>query len=116
VPDRFDTNELDPEDPFEVDESNRAHLYKHIANDKGRQIAIGPEDLVDVYLFGSPIFYPADPEKGDADWIMIGQVPGVVLVVPLARANSGNPAKCRPTSIHQATEREHRRYREDADE
>ena len=116
MPDRFDIDGLDPEDPFEVDEGNRAHLHKHVANDAGRNIAIGPDDLLDVFLFGEPIFYPADPSKGDAEWIMIGEVPGALLAVPLARAQSGNPAKCRPTSIHQASENERRRYREDIDD
>jgi hypothetical protein len=113
MPDRFDVGELDPEDPFEVDEGNRAHLHKHVANDAGRQIVIGPDDLLDVFLFGEPIFYPADQSKGDAEWIMIGEVPGVLLTIPLARARPGNTAKCRPIGIYQASENERRRYRED---
>jgi hypothetical protein len=111
--DRFDIDELDPEDPFEIDDGNRPHLYKHMANDRGRDIAIGPEDLVDAYTYGNPVFYEADPTKGDAEWIMIGEVPGVMLVVPLAPPVHSDSSRCRPIGIYQASEDERRRYMED---
>lgn len=114
VEDRFDIDELDPEEPFEIDDGNRPHLYKHMANNRGRDIVIGPEDLVDAYTSGRPVFYEADPTKGVAEWIMIGEVPGVILVVPLARPVSSDGSQCRPIGIYQATDEERRRYMRDS--
>jgi uncharacterized DUF497 family protein len=74
---------------------------------------VGPGDLLDVFLYGDALFYPADRSRGDAEWIMVGQVPGLVLAIPLARSSSGDTSKCRPVSIHQASESERRRYQGD---
>jgi hypothetical protein len=113
MPGRFDIDRLDPEDPFEIDEGNRPHLYKHLPTRGGRHVAVGVEDLYDLYLFGNPIFYPADRKKGDAHWLMVGEVPGMILVVPLAPPNSSHASKCRPIGIDAATEPERRQYLKD---
>ena len=113
VRERFDPNQLDPDDPFEIDAGNRPHLYKHLPTGaRGRYVAIGEEDLYDLWMAG-PIFDPAK-DDGPADWIMIGEVPGLVLVVPVAPANSGDPCKCRPIGIYRAGARERLRWREEA--
>jgi hypothetical protein len=58
----LDVDLLDPDDPFEVDDGNRPHLYKHLPeDDKGRPVAVGPEDVLDAYIYGDPVFYEADP-------------------------------------------------------
>jgi len=108
---RFDIDRLDPDDPFEIDERNLPHLYKHLPIREGRHVPVGVEDLKDMYVVGDPIFEPAS-EDGRADWIMIGEVPGLVLVVPLASSRSGDPRQCRPIGIYAATEAERRRYLE----
>jgi hypothetical protein len=76
---RFDVEALDETDPFEVDDQ-LIHLYKH----QGM-------DLCDVYEVWTddPLFYPGREDRA-ADWLMVGQVPGDILLVPLtvsARAN-----------------------------
>jgi hypothetical protein len=109
---RFDINLLDPDDPFEIDDGNRPHLYKHLPVVAGKPITVGVEDLYDVYTFGNPLFYPAR-EDGAADWLMIGKVPGLILVVPLAPPSTFNPAQCRPIGLYTATDRERRRYFDD---
>jgi hypothetical protein len=110
VIERLDLSHLDPDDPFEIDSDNRPHLYKHLPNWEGRWISIGEEDLLDVYLFGQPAFYPADMSKGEAHWLLTGEIPGLVIVVPLAQPRSGDPRKCRPIGIYAATESERKRY------
>jgi hypothetical protein len=85
-------DELDPEDPFELDTDNRPHLFKHPYSE---------EDLYDIYY--DALYYPAR-EGGAADWLMVGQPPGErPLVVPLAPARSGDPSKARPIGIYNAT-------------
>lgn len=98
---RFDIDALDPEEPFEIDRGNRPHLYKHLLNETGRPIGVGVEDLYEVYLYSAPVFFEAQP-TGAADWLMVGAVPGICLVVPLAPPNSGDPTKCRPIGIYRA--------------
>lgn len=113
----FDPDFLDAEDPFEIDEGNRPHLFKHLpAGSGGRPVGVDAEDLLDLYVVDNPVFVPADPEKGDADWIMLGEIPGAILSVPLAPANSGSAARCRPIGIHTATADECRTYLEGLDE
>src|SRR5262249_53952219 len=99
---RFDYNLLDPDDPFEIDEGNRPHLHKRLPRPNGRYVAIGPEDLLDVYTSNAALFYPADLTKGDAHWILVGHVPGLVLASPLAPPNSGDPRMCRPIGLSEA--------------
>jgi len=99
--------------PFEVDAGNRPHLFKHVANDEGRSIGLGEADVMDVYLDGQPFFYPADMSKGEAHWIMVGIIPGIVVAVPLAPPKSGDPTKCRPIGVYQASQTLRERYIEE---
>jgi hypothetical protein len=114
---RFDFRLLDAEDPFEIDDGNRPHLFKHLPVDgRGRLVAVGPDDVLDVYLYGDPLFFAAK-EGGPADWLMIGMVPGLTVNVPLAPPNSGDARKCRPIGIYKASEVDRSRYmRGDTDE
>ena len=48
----------------------------------------------------NPLFYPAKPP---AHWLMVSQVSGPVLVVPLAPAESGDPRRCRPIGCYVAS-------------
>ena len=107
--DRLDVDLLDPNDPFEIDMGNLPHLYKHVAGESGRFIALGPDDLLDVFLFGNPLFYPAS-EEGEADWLMVGEVPGMVVTVPLAPPNTPDARRCRPIGIYAASDSLKRRY------
>ncbi len=114
---RFDLRLLDDEDPFEIDDGNRPHLFKHLPMDsRGRVVAVGPEDVLDVYLDGDPSFFEAK-EGGSADWLMVGMVPGLTICVPLAPPNSGDVRRCRPIGIYKTSEADRIRYlRGDADE
>lgn len=79
---RFNVDLLDPDDPLEIDDGNRPYLVKHLPmDDTGRPVAVGPEDILDAYICGDPLFYAAR-ETGPADWLMLGSVPGIVLCVP----------------------------------
>jgi hypothetical protein len=90
----LDLDSLDEEDPFEVDEVNRPHFFKHEH--------YGYEDLLDVFA-SDPLFFPAHPDL-DADWLMVGEPPGEPpLVVPLAPPISQNPRKARPIGIYIAS-------------
>jgi len=84
---------LDQDDPFELDDANLAHLAKHAP--------YTVDDVFDVFV-GAPIFTDAKPP---AVWLMIGPVPGDVLVVPLVRARS--PKQLRPIGVYRA-DRRHR--------
>jgi hypothetical protein len=100
VAELFDLDLLDDDDPFEIDEQV-AHLFKHPY--------LGVEDIHDVWQ-SDPIFYPAKPP---AHWLMVSEVSGQVLVVPLAPSSSGEPGRCRPIGCYQAAEHLAARYRED---
>lgn len=107
---RFDVDLLDREDPFEIDDGNRPHLYKHLPQaDRGGYVAVGPEDILDVYLYGDPTYFEGK-EGGDADWLMIGSVPGLVIKVPLAPPRSGDVRQCRPIGIYKPSVEERNRY------
>lgn len=110
---RFDPNDLDPEDPFEIDSGNRPHLYKHLPTGSGHYVAVGEEELLDLYIADDPLFYPGRDED-PADWLMVGEVPELVLVVPLAPPNAPDARKCRPISIFSAGEAQRSTYRRDA--
>jgi hypothetical protein len=96
----FDIDVLDDNDPFEVDDQ-AAHLFKHAA--------LGLDDVYEVWQ-SNPLFYPAKPP---AHWLMVSEVGGRVLVVPLAPPDSGDPAKCRPIGCYDAADHLKKRYRED---
>ena len=74
---RFDLDLLDDADPFEIDDQ-AAHLFKH---------PLGIDDIYEVWE-SDPLFYPAIPP---AHWLMVAEVDGRVLVVPLAPPRSGDP-------------------------
>ncbi|PWJ48801.1 hypothetical protein SAMN06264364_1283 [Quadrisphaera granulorum] len=97
---RFDLDELDDDAPFEVD-VQAAHLFKHPG--------LGLDDVEEVWA-SSPLFYPATPP---AHWLMVAEVAGQVLTVPLAPSRSGDPRRCRPIGCYQAAQHLARRYRED---
>src|SRR6266540_957225 len=109
--DRFEIDLLDPVDPFEIDERNRPHLYKHLPVVSGRYVSVGVEEILNVYLLGDPMYNPGNEEE-EADWIMIGECPGIVLKIPLAPPNEPNPRKCRPIGLDGVTNEERRRHRE----
>jgi hypothetical protein len=95
---------LDDEDPFELDEGNRPHLVSHEI--------FSEDDLYDVWT-SDPLFFPARPQ-GDADWLMVAEVPGGdVLLVPLAKPKSGLATKARPIGIYKAGKRLKQRYLEE---
>jgi len=100
VPELFDLDLLDGEDPFEIDDQ-AAHLFKHPR--------LGVEDIYDVWQ-SDPLFYPAKPP---AHWLMVAQVAGDVLVVPLAPPDSDDATKCRPIGCYVAATHLVTRYRED---
>ncbi|HUP86432.1 MAG TPA: hypothetical protein VM143_12260 [Acidimicrobiales bacterium] len=97
---RFDLDALDGEDPFEVDDQ-AAHLFKHAK--------LGLDDVYEMWS-SDPLFYPAVPP---AHWLMVAEVAGQVLVVPLAPPDSGNPARCRPIGCYVAALHLADQYRED---
>jgi hypothetical protein len=91
------------EDPFEVD-AQAAHLFKHPY--------LGIDDVHDVWA-SDPLFYEAQPP---AHWLMVAEVGGVVLVVPLAPSNTGDPERCRPIGCYQASVEQSAVYRRDRDD
>lgn len=97
---RFDLDELDDDDPFEIDRQT-AHMFKHAA--------LGIEDVHEVWQ-SDPLFYPAKPP---AHWLMVSDVAGRVLVVPLAPSDRDDPTKCRPIGCYVASAQLAARYRED---
>lgn len=96
----FDLDALDESEPFEID-AQAAHLFKHPR--------LGIDDVGDVWR-SDPVFYPAKPP---AHWLMVSEVSGRVLVVPLAPSNSGDASKCRPIGCYEASAVLAARYRED---
>lgn len=97
--DRFDPDLLD-EDPFEVD-AQVAHLFQHPN--------LGVQDVYDVWV-SDPLFYPARPP---AHWLMVAEVGGRVVVVPLAPARDGTPSRCRPIGCYEAAPGLTAQYRRD---
>ena len=77
------------------------HLFKHAG--------LGIDDIQDVWQ-SDPPFYPAKPS---ADWLMVAEVHGEILVVPLAPSDSNDPTRCRPIGCHVAAQHLAGRYLED---
>lgn len=96
----FDLDLLDDNDPFEIDDQ-MAHLFKHAP--------LGIDDICEVWE-SDPLFYPAIPP---AHWLMVAEVAGHVLVVPLAPPDSGDPSKCRPIGCYEAAVHLADQYRRD---
>jgi hypothetical protein len=107
---RFDYNLLDPWDPFEIDDGNRPHLYKHLlTDDSGRYVAVEVADILDAYRDGDPGFLEPDVELA-ADWLMLAYVPGLVICVPLAPPRSGDATQCRPIGLKKPRSEDRVRY------
>ena len=87
---RFDYELLDAAEPFELDDTNIPHLYKHET--------FSQDDLWDVWA-GDPVFIEAFAD-GHADWLMVAEVATQILVVPLAPADSGDVTKARPIGLY----------------
>lgn len=98
--DRLDLDRLDDDDPFEIDDQ-AAHLFKHAP--------LGVDDIFEVWR-SDPVFYPAKPP---ADWLMVADVGGKILVVPLAPPDSGDPTTCRPIGCYEAARHLASQYLED---
>ena len=96
----LDLDALDDEAPFEIDDQ-AAHLFKHAL--------LGIDDIYDVWR-SDPLFYPAVPP---AHWLMVAEVAGQVLVVPIAPPDSGDTTRCRPIGCYVAAQHLAQRYRED---
>ena len=96
---RFVLDQLDDIDPFEIDDQ-AAHLFKHAP--------LGSDDVYEVWQ-SDPLFYPALPP---AHWLMVAEVAGRVLVVPLAPPDS-EAIKCRPIGRYEAAIHLADQYRRD---
>jgi len=96
----FDIDLLDDDDPFEIDRQ-AAHLFKH------PHLAI--DDVYDLWR-SDPLFYPAKPP---AHWLMVAEIAGRVLVVPLAPPDSEDPTKCRPIGCYESAAQLAEQYRSD---
>ena len=96
----FDLDQLDDIDPFEIDDQ-AAHLFKHAP--------LGTDDVYEIWQ-SNPLFYPALPP---AHWLMVAEVAGRVLVVPLAPPDSGEASKCRPIGCYEAAIHLADQYRRD---
>ena len=86
---RFDPDLLDDDWPFEIDHQV-SHLFKHPRLDV--------DDIKDMWV-SEPLFYPAKPP---AHWLMVAEVAGQVLMVPLAPSTTGDPSRCRPIGCYLA--------------
>ncbi len=100
VVDRFNVDGPAEDWPFEIDQQ-AIHLFKHLD--------LGLDDVSDVWT-GEPLFYLAKPP---AHWLMVAEVCGRVLTVPLAPSNTGDRRRCRPIGCYVAADHLARRYRED---
>lgn len=107
---RIEINLLDDANPFEIDEDNLPHLFKHGAGERG--IHFDLDVLDDIYTHDEPLFYEVDPD-GEADWLMLGHVQGEVVTVPLAPPRSGLANKCRPIGMYTASRADRAKYYSD---
>ena len=99
----LDLDLLNDQNPFEID-AQAAHLFKHPH--------LGLDDVHDVWV-NDPLFYPAKPP---AHYLMVAEVAGTVLIVPIAPSRSGDPTKCRPIGCYEASSGLAATYRRDRDE
>lgn len=97
---RFDLDQLDDIDAFEIDDQ-AAHLFKHAP--------LGTDGVYEVRQ-SDPLFSPALPP---AHWLMVAEVAGRVLVVPLALPDSGEAIRCRPIGCYEAAIHLADQYRRD---
>ena len=96
----LDIDLLDDDEPFEIDDQ-AAHLFKHAP--------LGIDDIYEVWA-SEPLFYPAVPP---AHWLMVAEVAGQVLVVPIASPDADDPTRCRPIGCYVAAQHLADQYRED---
>lgn len=75
---------MDDTDPVEIDRQ-AAHLFKHDS--------YGIDDIYEIWN-SDPMFYPAKPP---AHWLMVADIAGDVLLVPLAPSDHDDSTdrKCR---------------------
>ena len=97
---RFDPDLLDDDWPFEIDHQV-SHLFKHPH--------LGVDDIRDMWA-REPLFYPAKPT---AHWLMVAEVGGQVLMVPLAPSTTGDLSRCRPIGCYLAAGHLASRFRGD---
>ncbi len=102
---RFDPRLLDPNNPFEFDDRNRSHLAKHAP--------FTEESVFDAWA-DPGMFLAVAADDRAADWLMIADVGGTIVQVPLAPARSGDPRQCRPIGVYAATSAQIQRYREES--
>ncbi len=96
----FDLQTLDENHPFEID-TQAAHLFKHPR--------MGT-DVIRAVWSSDPVFYPARPP---AHWLMVAEVAGTVLVIPLAPSRARDPRRCRPIGCYVASQLLANQYRRD---
>ncbi len=89
--DPFNVDDLDPRDPFQIDERNAPHLAKHEGCD--------PELLYSMWV-SECRFFPA--AHGPADWFMVADVGGEFFVAALMRSAVASDGKCRPVGLRRA--------------
>lgn len=77
------------------------HLFKHPN--------LGVDDVIDVWA-GEPLFSPAKPP---ANWLMVAEVGGKALVVPIEPSRCGDLAKYRPIGCYEASSGLATTYRKD---
>jgi hypothetical protein len=70
---------------------------------------LGVDDIRDMWA-SEPLCYPAKPP---AHWLMVAEVGGQVLMVPLAPSTGGDPSRCRPIGCYLAADHLAKRFRED---
>lgn len=94
---------LDLSDPFEWDMDNLPHLLD--------DPYYGPDDALDV-LHDAPECYE-DDSGGAGDWLLVGEVPGAILTVPVAQSRYSGLSKVRPITIFEAPDELAARYLHD---
>lgn len=96
----LDVDQLDQDDPLEIDDDNAPHLAKHEP--------FTSDDSLDAF-FDNPVFVDAPHEP--ALWIMIAEIPGEIVLVPLMRARRRDD-QVRPIGIYRAGHRYREVYRD----
>ena len=91
---------LDPDDPFEVNGFPTCSNTKYL--DWRTCMTFGGTTPCSTRLLPAP-----------ADWLMVGEVPGGLLVVPLMKPNSGDETKVRPIGVYRAPAWLDSQYRDD---
>jgi hypothetical protein len=97
---RLDLDALDDDAPFEIDDQ-AAHLFKHATLASTTSTTSGDPTRCST---------PPNPRPTG---LMVAEVAGNVLVVPIAPPDSGDPSRCRPIGCYPAAQHLVDRYRED---